>query len=199
VGLVFEYPLGNRGANARFTQRRLEVRQLTNQLQALTANIRAEVEVAVREVETTHRELVSKFFAMQAEQAEITYLRERWRLLPDELQGAGVLLDDVLRAQERLADSELDFARAQLAYNMALVELKRVSGSLLEWEAISPVETCQECLPTLRHEKAHTRVAPGGPGGSIITPLPAPATPPVEQLPNAETTQRAIQRLPRVR
>lgn len=187
VGLVFEYPLGNRGANARLTQRRLEVRQLTNQLQALMSNIRAEVEVAVREVDTAHRELVSKHLAMQAEAAEIHYLRERWRLLPGDQQGAGVMLDDLLRAQERLADSEQEFARSQMDYNMSLVELKRVTGTLLEWEAIAPVETCQECLPTLRPEKVGRK--------------PTPASPPaIEQLPvEPPTTTRATRRLPAVR
>jgi outer membrane protein TolC len=199
VGLVFEYPLGNRGARARLTQRRLEVRQLTNQLQALTANIRAEVEVAVREVETTHRELVSKHYAMQAEEAEIVYLQERWRLLPDEQQGAGVLLDDVLRAQERLADAELEFAQAQLAYNMALIELKRVSGSLLEWEAIVPGELCHDCLPTIVLDKANA-AAPCEVPGPIITPLPPPAPPAAAATYDAETTtRRTIERLPRVR
>jgi outer membrane protein TolC len=195
VGLVFEYPLGNRGANARLTQRRLEVRQLTNQLQALMSNVRAEVEVAVREVETSHREMVSKNMAMQAEAAEIQYLRERWRLLPGEEQGAGVVLDDVLRAQERLADSEFEFARAQMSYNMALVELKRVTGTLLEWEAIAPIETCDEGLPTLRPEKTVAR-----PPASILAPHPAPRTPPIERLPDElPTTMRAIQRLPTTR
>jgi outer membrane protein TolC len=191
LGLVFEYPLGNRGANARLTQRRLEVRQLTNQLQALMSNIRAEVEIAVREVETSHREMISKRVAMQAEAAEIDYLRERWRLLPGDQQGAGVVLDDILRAQERLADAEMEFARAQMDYNMALVDLKRVTGTLLEWEAIVPAEMCEEGLPTLRPEKAAKQGSQTP--SSIIAPLPAAGAPAIERLPDeATTTTRAI-------
>lgn len=195
AGLVFEYPLGNRGANARLTQRRLEVRLLTSQLQALTANIRAEVEVAVREVQTTHRELESKFRAMQAEQAEIDYLTQRWKLLPDDQQGAGVVLDDVLRAQERLADSEAEFAQSQLAYNMALVELKRVTGSLLEWEAITPHESCHDCLPTLTHQKG-TEVPVARPAPAVTAP-PKPLTERIPTPPPSAT--RVPSRLPLAR
>ena len=49
-GLQFEVPLGgNRSANARLFQRKAELRQATCQLEATTANVRAEVEIAVRE------------------------------------------------------------------------------------------------------------------------------------------------------
>ena len=99
TGFATEVPLGNRAANARFEQRRLELRQAIDQLQVATANVRAEVEIAVREVVTCYREVVSRYHAMAANEAEIAYLGERWRLLPGDDLAAGVMLDDLLSAR----------------------------------------------------------------------------------------------------
>ena len=66
AGLTFEIPLGNRAANARLRQRRLELRQAVNELQVTTSNVRTEVEIAVREVTTTYKEMLSKSQAMIA-------------------------------------------------------------------------------------------------------------------------------------
>ena len=157
-GLTFDMPYGNRAALERFQQRRLEMRQITNQLQVTATNIRTEVEIAVREVSTTYREAASRQGAMAADQAEIDYLTERWRLLPGEQQVAGVVLDDVLKAQERLADASYDFSAALVSYNIALVNLKRVTGTLLEFEEIGQVLTKMDNLPTLilnKHEPGY--------------------------------------------
>jgi len=153
-GLLFDVPYGNRAAQARLQQRRVEVRQLANRLQAVSINVRAEVEIAVREITTTYREMISRRHAMAADQAEIDYLLDRWKLLPGDQQMAGIVLDDVLKAQERLADASLEFATAKVAYNLSLVNVKRVTGTLLDCEAITQMETCVDNLPTLLLDKA---------------------------------------------
>jgi hypothetical protein len=94
--------------------------------------VRAETETAVREVVTTYREMISKHRAMQASQIEIDYLTSRWRLLAGDQQLAGVVLNDLLAAHERLADAEYDFAAAEAAYNVSLVSLNVVTGTLLQ-------------------------------------------------------------------
>ena len=149
TGLQFEYPLYNRGANARMTQRRVELRQTTNKLQQTMVQVRAETEVAVREVTTTYREMVSKFQAMQADQTEIEYLTSRWRLSSDDQQLAGVVLNDLLGAQERLAAAEYGFAAAEAAYNVALANLNAVTGTLLQVEGVRLYNTVMEGIPTL--------------------------------------------------
>ena len=83
VGLQYEMPLGgNRTANARLEQRQLEFEKATSQLEATTANVHAEVEIAVRDVQTGFREVVSKCHALIASEAELEYLSARWRALP---------------------------------------------------------------------------------------------------------------------
>jgi outer membrane protein TolC len=146
AGLLFEYPLGNRYAQARLKKRRLELRQLTNQLEVTTANVRLEVETAVREIATTHREMLSHYHAIRGSEAEIEYLERRWRLLPGEQQVAGIVLDDLLNAQERLGRAEASYAAALAAYNTALVQLKRAVGVLLQ---LQPAATAGEMPPQM--------------------------------------------------
>jgi outer membrane protein len=149
TGLQFEYPLWNRGANARLTQRRIELRQAANRLQAALLNVRAETEIAAREVTTLHREMLAKRDAIQANAAEIDYLTSRRSLMIGDPQTAGVVLDDLLSAQERRANAEFDFVAAQAAYNVALVNLNRVTGTLLRAERVTISESCRAGVPTL--------------------------------------------------
>ncbi len=132
AGLLFEYPLGNRAAEARLKKRQLELRQITNQLELTTANVRLEVETAVREIETAHREMISHAHAIVGGEAEIEYLTNRWRLLPGDQQTAGLVLDDLLNAQERLSRSEASYASAMVGYNLAFVQWKRATGILFD-------------------------------------------------------------------
>jgi outer membrane protein TolC len=153
VGLVFEVPLHNRAAKARHRQRRLELQQLTDQLQQTTDTLRSEVEVAVRNVDTAFREMQSKHRAMLAADAEVRYLTERWRLLPGEDQVATFLLEDLLDAQERQTTEEADFVTAQVTYTVALAELKRATGTLLQAESISATRGCTDGLPQMILDK----------------------------------------------
>jgi hypothetical protein len=138
AGLLFEYPLGNRAAQARLKKRQLELRQITNQLALTTANVRLEVETAVREIETAHREMISHSHAIVGSEAEIEYLSNRWRLLPGDQQTAGLMLDDLLNAQERLSRSEASYVSAVVGYNLAFVHWKRATGTLFDLQAIDP-------------------------------------------------------------
>jgi outer membrane protein TolC len=153
VGLVLEVPLHNRAAKARHQQRRLELQQLTYQLQQTTDTLRAEVEVAVRIVETAFREMHSKYRSMTAADAEVRYLGDRWRVLPGEDQVASFLLEDLLDAQERQATQAADFVTAQVSYTVALAELKRATGTLLQAESISTTRVCADGLPQMILDK----------------------------------------------
>lgn len=145
AGLLFEYPLGNQGAQARLRKRQLELRQLANQLEATTAKVRYEVETSVREVDTSHREMASHYHAILAGEAEVEHLEKRWQRLPDQ-QAAGVVLDDLLNAQERLSRSEASYAGALVSFNVALVQLKRAMGTLFEYQPLGA--GCRQAMPS---------------------------------------------------
>ncbi|MCE9605260.1 MAG: TolC family protein [Planctomycetia bacterium] len=163
TGLQFEYPLFNRGANARLTQRRVELRQATNRLQAAMLNIRSETEIAVREVSTLYREMLAKRDAIRANAAEIDYLTSRRSLMIGDPQTAGVVLDDLLSAQERRANAEFDFVAVQAAYNVSLVNLNRATGTLLQTQQVRIDDACQGGVPTLQvrldKSEAHLPIA----------------------------------------
>ncbi len=113
----------------------------------------AEVEVAVREVRSTNREVHGHYRSMVASQSETDYLRERWQLLPGEDRATSFLLQDLLDSQDRLATQEFSFVEAQLVYMVSLRTLNRVMGTLLDYEQVS-VGQADDCgLPQLILEK----------------------------------------------
>jgi outer membrane protein TolC len=154
LGLVAEIPLGNRAARARFWRRQLEVRRLANELESTVEMLTAEVEIAVREVTATAREVESAQAALRATQGDVAYIDERWRMLPGDDQAASFLLQDLLDAQDRMADAERVLVTAQVGYTLAHCTLQRAMGTLLDCEQIS-VHRVEDCgSPRLIFSKA---------------------------------------------
>ena len=154
VGLQLELPLHNRAARARWERRRLEARQLQGEFETTVQTLTAEVEVAVRHVVTSFREMHAKYQAMDAAARDVAYIQRRWKLLPGAGDAASLLLEDLLASQDRLADEEMNFLTAQVVYSVSLVELKRALGTLLEYEQVTPMSVVDDCLPTLHLSKS---------------------------------------------
>ena len=131
VGLQFEIPVGNRAARARFDRRQLELTRAVHEFRLAVEQSLTETELAIREVWTTQKEMVGKYDAMMAAYDETKYLKDRWLTFPGKGASAILLLDDLLESQERLADKESDFVRAQVANSVALIKLRREMGTLL--------------------------------------------------------------------
>jgi outer membrane protein TolC len=134
VGLIFEVPLGNRSARAESARRQAELDRATFEFRSTVETGLTEVEVAAREVETSYQEMVGRYQAMVAADEEEKYLYERWRLIPGHDGATPHLLEDVLDAQDRLADEETAFVRAQVNYVLAQAYLKRATGTLLRFD-----------------------------------------------------------------
>jgi outer membrane protein TolC len=153
VGLQFELPLGRREARAVQGRRRIELRQLTSHLESTVVDVLTDVEIAVGEVETTYLELRGKFEAMKAAEEEVAYLNERWQLLPGEQQAASFVLDELLDAQQRAAFEQYGFAQAQVNHTLALVHLRRATGTLLQHEGVIFQRFCEGGVPRLSVHK----------------------------------------------
>lgn len=147
VGLQFEVPVGRRAANARLTRRRIELRQLQAQYQTALETVKNEVEVAVREVETAFGEMVTKQQSMEAASMEAVTIENRWSRLPNTDGSAALVLESLLRAQERVTQAESDFLTAQMTYNLALMNIKRAMGVLVETENVSVGRACSCNIP----------------------------------------------------
>jgi outer membrane protein TolC len=139
AGLVYEVPLGRRAAKARFERRRLELQQLSATFEDAVQSLLSEVEVAVRDVDTSYRELQGKYQALVAQETEVEYYQRRWEMLPGEDIAASFMLEDLLDAQDRLATEEFEFARAQFTYMISVIQLKRATGTLLQFDKLPPI------------------------------------------------------------
>jgi outer membrane protein TolC len=140
VGLRLDYPLGNNSAEARNLRRRLEVRQLISQMKTTLETVLLEVRVAVREVQTAHRDLTAKHESMIAAREDLENFQKRREAM---LLGADTTaisyIEFLIESQQRRATAEENFLQAVATYNVALVSLERVKGNLLSYESIKTV------------------------------------------------------------
>ncbi len=112
VGLQFEMPLGRRAPKAQFERRNLEMSRALSQFRATVETGLTEVEIALREVATTHNEMQARYQAMLASYNETQFLVDRWETLPGIDDSSTLLLEDLLDSQERSAGEEAAFVRA---------------------------------------------------------------------------------------
>lgn len=131
VGGQFEMPLGNRAAQARQDRRQWELTKAVYEFRTVVETGLTDVELSVREAETSYREMLAKFQALVAAETEASYLEDRWKVLPGADRGTTLLLEDLLDAQQRLADTEGEFVQAQVSYSIALIRTRRAMGTLL--------------------------------------------------------------------
>jgi len=145
VGLQYEMPIGNRLSCARLRRRQVELRRLqTEYAQAINA-IQTEVDIAVRELDTSYREIGAKSRALSASEAEAETIRLRWSRMVDGGGNSGLNLESLLRAQERVTEAEREFVNSLLTYNLAMANLKRANGTLLQTNGVTISKACDSC------------------------------------------------------
>ena len=143
-GLRFEYPLGNNGAEARNTRKKLEIRQLLHQLDTTVQNVLLEAQVSYRELEKDYRSMVQSYHIMNSDREEVSSLLARVDYLLNNHQQYGDVLYRLMDAHERLADSEELFAKSELTYNYSLYNLYRAMGILVSNQKVVFEETTPE-------------------------------------------------------
>ena len=161
AGFVFSFPLENNIAKARYERRRLELRQQVDQVRTTIDTVLLEVKVSAREVSTAYRETQSKYAAVKAFTEDIESLEARRAVQTaspppgvDESSLTANYLDTLLDSQDRRANAEEDFIRAAADYQIAIVNLERAKGKLLNYSAIEVVRTKDDHgLPLLHLEK----------------------------------------------
>lgn len=139
AGLLYEIPLGNRASRARLARNRLELKKSILEFRQATELAFADVEVAVRETRTAYDEMIAKKDAIEASIQEVEYLEDRWKFLPDPSESTILLIENLLDAQQRLADEEREYTSAQVGYAMSWVQLRKSMGVLLRFDAPSHV------------------------------------------------------------
>ncbi len=134
-GLELEWPLGNRAARAEYRRRRVEYEQTLLQTDRLTDEILEEVSVAVRAVRRGRAEVESTLEAHQAAQTVLAGEQTRLELQPMDRRTN----EELLRAQQTLAQTQQDHLLALLNFNLALTELGRARGTLLAEQGVDVV------------------------------------------------------------
>ncbi len=145
LGAEFEVPLGRRATQAQRERRILECRQLRNQYETTLHSLRLEVGVAVREVKATWAEMQARKLALEANQIQLTSTTERWKLLPGEDGNGALMLESMLRDQERLTRAEIALLESWISYNMSLFGLRKATGELLQSEQVTWSDYQVEC------------------------------------------------------
>ena len=145
LGLRFEYPLGNNSAEARNIRRRLEMRQLVNQLRTTMDTVLLEVKVSVREVQTAYRDLVARNQSMQAAREDLKNLVERRdAMFLGSSTSAPAYLEFLIESQDRQTETEEAFLSALATYNVALVTLERAKGNFIAYESMEQQRVDEE-------------------------------------------------------
>ncbi len=137
IGLQYEVPLGNRAALTREYRRSLEFNQLQHQYKVTLETVGLEVQIAVREVETSQRELVSKHQVVLAREDQLDYLTKRWERLPNEDVASSLMLENILSAQDRLTLAEYEYLQSQISYNLSHINLRKATGTLYQSETVN--------------------------------------------------------------
>ena len=129
AGLNLEYPLGNRLREAQHRQTKLNRLKAIATLQNLSDQVAVQLKERVRQVESTYKQWQIQQEAVKAAQIELQALEDteqiRGQLTPE-------FLAVKLAAQAALAEARSAQLRAITDYNIALVELERTSGTVLE-------------------------------------------------------------------
>ena len=188
VGLQYELPVGNRLARARLCRRQHELAQLQDEYARALEAIKTEVDIAVRELNTAYLEIGARSQALAAAEAEANTIEQRWLRNVDGNGSGGLNLESLLRAQERVTESEREYVTSVLTYNLAMINLKRSNGTLLQSEAVSVNKSCGEGCQQIDLYKA--KPAESFQGAISTAPLPskAPVAYPIDSFQEAIST-----------
>ncbi len=132
-GLEFEVPYRNRAAQAQLRLQVYEMRRIENLIAEQRANIRAEVENAIRNLEAARSEVLIRRRALAAVSEELVYQRQRWDKLQGDPRVGQFQLDELLGTQDRLFQEEQALLQALTDLNSALTDVQVATGALVRF------------------------------------------------------------------
>jgi len=158
LNLLFEYPIGNRRAEAELRRRRLRHTQSIAAMQKTANDLALAIREQIRRVERTYAKVEAYRGAAEAAAAELQGLTDSERGLP-RLEPA--FLRTKLQAQRDVARAEENVEQALFEYNTARAELSRITGTVLELNRVKLALPVAPDLPQPR--KPGPPVGPGSP------------------------------------
>ncbi|HBE67078.1 MAG TPA: hypothetical protein DDW52_02915 [Planctomycetaceae bacterium] len=131
-GFEFEAPYRNRAAQAAVRQQQFVLVRLQNLLAERRANIRAEVENAVRVLEASGIEARGRKRSLASTGEELEYQQLRWEKLKGDERLAQFQLDELLGTQDRLFQEEQSLLQALTDLNRSIIDVQVATGALVQ-------------------------------------------------------------------
>ncbi|MDD2321145.1 MAG: TolC family protein [Geobacteraceae bacterium] len=129
VGLQFSYPLGNREAKNDFIKSRLLSEQAQVQLKSLEDTIRNDVRIAIRGI-------TANFLQLDVADRGLAYAEERLRAYIKKNEVGLATTKELVDVQNDLVAAQTNQIRARAEYTIAIGQLWKATGELLEREGI---------------------------------------------------------------
>jgi outer membrane protein TolC len=130
VALEFEYPLGNNRAGAEYRKSILEHKQALKDVARTAEMIRLEVALAIKDVFFFGHKVRSTSEVQQILEQLVEGKKTRFEI-------SQIDNDELLYAQNLLTEAKIEKLKAIITYNLKLLELSKVQGTLLEDLGIS--------------------------------------------------------------
>lgn len=134
VSVNFSYPIGNRGREAAHRRARLQEQQAVIQLRQVIDGVVQEVNNAVRAIMVRFSQLAPSYEAVKSAERNLRSLQARASAISPNF------LETELSAVESLTTSRTRLLNVLVEYNVSLVELERVKGTLLEYNSVTLID-----------------------------------------------------------
>lgn len=135
IGVEFELPVGNRARRAAEQRARLQHGQAIATLKQAFEQVILDVNVRLREMYTQYNQIGPNLESAEAGEDQVDSIRAR-----AETQNY-IQLSNELGALQTLASDRNDLLRSLVEYNIAIIELERAKGTLLEYYNVAIPET----------------------------------------------------------
>ena len=130
MGLVFNYPLGNRAARTSYAQREIDTRRAELRIEDIESQIRTDIRTALRNIQIARERIDAAALTVEVNELKLKIEEERFR---NQLSSSYY----VLQFQSDLANSRNLYNRALVDHVLAVSDYQRARGSLLADRNIS--------------------------------------------------------------
>lgn len=131
IGFGFELPVGNRAAKSRLQRQQLQTSISSQEFQKTVGDVVLDVRIASRATERLQQEIRNNHLALDKAKQALQLIRQRQQQATASEATAGLFVEDVLAAQTRLNLAEKRLLSSQTEYAVALIDLKRATGELV--------------------------------------------------------------------
>lgn len=130
IGVSLEVPLGNRGPKAALHRARLQYQQQVSTLKSAFERVILDVNLVVRALQTAYDQITPSFEAAEAREREVQSIVAR-----AERKDINTLTTE-LNARQSLAGARRVMLGSMVNYNIAIADLERAKGTLLQFHNV---------------------------------------------------------------